>query len=75
MVNTIIGNLLHRFSGLLTQKCAENPRMRPTFYSKFPPQVAHAQILVAFFVSADLKSGVHENPVVSEYSIRAFEVL
>ena len=49
----------HRFSGRLTKNSDENTRMRLIFYSKFPPKVAHVQILVVFFFwSTDLKFGV-----------------
>ena len=45
------------FSGPLSQKSDENPRMRVIPHSKFPPKCAHALILVAFFVTTDLKKG------------------
>ena len=47
------------FSGPLSQKSDENPRMRVIPHSKFPPKCAHAPILVAFFVTTDLKNPVY----------------
>ena len=46
------------FSGPLSQKSDENPRMRVIPHSKFPPKCVHAPILVAFFVTTDLKNPV-----------------
>ena len=48
------------FSGPLSQKSDENPRMRVIPHSKFPPKCADSR---RFFVTTDLK-----NPVAS-YSI------
>ena len=41
-------SFLQGFSGPLSQKSDENPRMRVIPHSKFPPKCAHAPILVAF---------------------------
>ena len=46
------------FSGPLSQKSDENPRMRVIPHSKFSPKCAHAPFLVAFFVTTDLKNPV-----------------
>ena len=51
-------NYIQGFSGPLSQKSDENPRMRVIPHSKFPPKCAHAPILVAFFVTTDLKNPV-----------------
>ena len=59
VIFSVLHSHLQGFSGPLSQKSDENPRMRVIPHSKFPPKCAHAPILVAFFVTTDLKNPVH----------------